>query len=127
MTAQQAAKTTLPSSLALEGKLPWRKLESGQDELSLQMHLQADEEAALSEDLAETFLEMMLERLRDKQPAIRGQAALALGRLADPGEQGDFVGDGVTDSYIRLLGTEKNKVCLQFGDPARSALLKLLT
>ena len=87
---------------------------------------QADEEAALSEDLAETFLEMMLERLRDKQPAIRCQAALALGRLADPGEQGNFVGDGVTDSYIRLLGTEKNKVCLQFGDPAWSALLKLL-
>ena len=112
MTAQQAAKHILPSSLALEGSLSWGKLESGQDELSLQMHLQADEEEALSEDLAETFLEMMLERLRDKQPAIRCQAALALGRLADPGEQGNFVGDGVTDSYIRLLGTEKNKVRL---------------
>ena len=54
----------------------------------------------------------MLERLRDKQPAIRCQAALALGRLADPGERGDFVGDGVTDSYVSLLGTEKNKARL---------------
>jgi len=55
-------------------------------------------------------MQMMLERLRDKQPAIRCQAALALARLADPGEEGDFVGDSVTDSYIKLLGTEKNKV-----------------
>lgn len=74
------------------------------------MPAQADEEAALSEDLAERFLKTMLERLRDKQPAVRCQAALALARLADPGEEGDFVGDGVTDSYIRLLGSEKNKV-----------------
>ena len=49
------------------------------------MH-QADEEAALSEDLADSLLETMLARLRDKQPAIRCQAALALARLADPGE-----------------------------------------
>lgn len=47
---------------------------------------QADEEAALSEDLAGSLLAAMLARLRDKQPAIRCQAALALARLADPGE-----------------------------------------
>ena len=80
--------------------------------LHCKIHVQADEEAALSEDLAETFLEMMLERLRDKQPAIRCQASLALGRLAAPGKQGNFAGDGVTNSYIRLLGTEKNKARL---------------
>jgi hypothetical protein len=50
------------------------------------MHAQADEEAALSDDLAERFLQTMLARLRDKQPAIRCQAALALARLADPGQ-----------------------------------------
>ncbi len=47
---------------------------------------QADEEAALSDDVAESVLQTMLKRLRDKQPAIRCQAALALARLADPGE-----------------------------------------
>ncbi len=71
---------------------------------------QADEEAALSEELAEGYMQMMLERLRDKQPGVRCQAALALARLADPGEEGDFGGDSITDSYVRLLGTEKNKV-----------------
>ena len=64
----------------------------------------------MSEELAEGYTQMMLERLRDKQPAVRCQAALALARLADPGEEGDFAGDCITDSYIRLLGTEKNKV-----------------
>ena len=71
---------------------------------------QADEEAALSEELAERYGQMMLERLRDKQPGVRCQAALALARLADPGEEGDFAGDAITDSYIQLLSTEKNKV-----------------
>lgn len=73
------------------------------------MAAQADEEAALSEELAEGYTQMMLERLRDKQPAVRCQAALALARLADPGEEGNFAGDSITDSYVRLLGTEKNK------------------
>jgi hypothetical protein len=74
------------------------------------VYTQADEEAALSEELAEGYMQMMLERLRDKQPAVRCQAALALARLADPGDAGDFVGDAVMESYMRLLGTEKNKV-----------------
>lgn len=47
---------------------------------------QADEEAALSDDVAESLLQTMLQRLRDTQPAVRCQAALALARLADPGE-----------------------------------------
>ncbi|BDA45173.1 probable condensin complex subunit 3 at N-terminal half [Coccomyxa sp. Obi] len=77
--------------------------------LQLIINNQADEEAALSEDLADSLLETMLARLRDKQPAIRCQAALALARLADPGEAGDFGGDAVTASYLKLLLIEKNK------------------
>ncbi|CAL8469060.1 g8601 [Coccomyxa elongata] len=77
--------------------------------LQLIINNQADEEAALSEDLADSLLETMLARLRDKQPAIRCQAALALARLADPGEAGDFGEDQVTASYLKLLSTEKNK------------------
>ena len=36
--------------------------------------------------MADALAEAMLARLRDRQPAIRCQAALALARLADPGE-----------------------------------------
>lgn len=63
----------------------------------------------MSEELAEGYMQMMLERLRDKQPGVRCQAALALARLADPGEEGDFAGDAITDSYIQLLSTEKDR------------------
>ncbi|EIE21059.1 hypothetical protein COCSUDRAFT_43416 [Coccomyxa subellipsoidea C-169] len=74
-----------------------------------QLSCLADEEAALSEDLADSLLATMLARLRDKQPAIRCQAALALARLADPGKAGDFADDAVTGSYLKLLSIEKNK------------------
>ena len=47
---------------------------------------QADDGAELSEDVANALASAMLARLRDRQPAVRCQAVLALARLADPGE-----------------------------------------
>ncbi len=47
---------------------------------------QADDGAELSEDVADALAGAMLARLRDRLPAVRCQAALALARLADPGE-----------------------------------------
>lgn len=49
------------------------------------MPAQADEDAALSEDLAERFLTMMLKRLRDKQPAARCQALTTAEALSSEG------------------------------------------
>lgn len=50
---------------------------------------QADDGAELSEDVADALLGAMLARLRDRVPGVRCQAALALARLADPGEVHD--------------------------------------
>lgn len=51
----------------------------------------------------------MLERLRDKVPVVRAQAARALSRLQDGGETNDFSEDAITSSFLHLLGAEKNK------------------
>lgn len=43
-------------------------------------------DAEVSAELAERMQAAMLERLKDKVPTVRAQAARALSRLADPGE-----------------------------------------
>ena len=66
-------------------------------------------EAEISDDLYERMEEVMLDRLRDKVPVVRAQAARALSRLQDSGEDGNFSDDVITTSFITLLGAEKNK------------------
>ena len=66
-------------------------------------------EAEISDDLYERMEEVMLDRLRDKVPVVRAQAARALSRLQDGGEDGNFSDDVITTSFITLLGAEKNK------------------
>ncbi|KAK9813545.1 hypothetical protein WJX73_006201 [Symbiochloris irregularis] len=66
-------------------------------------------ECELSEELVEGLQEALLERLRDKQAPVRVQAISALCRLADPGEDGDFAEDAITEGLIGLLNSEKNK------------------
>jgi condensin complex subunit 3 len=51
----------------------------------------------------------MLERLRDKVPLVRAQAARALSRLQDGGDSNDFSEDAITAAFVQLLGAEKNK------------------
>ena len=52
----------------------------------------------------ERMEECMLERLRDKIPVVRAQAARALSRLQDGGESNDFSEDAITASFVQLLG-----------------------
>ena len=66
-------------------------------------------EAEISDDLYERMEDVMLDRLRDKVPVVRAQAARALSRLQDGGEDGNFSDDVITTSFITLLGAEKNK------------------
>ena len=66
-------------------------------------------EAEISDELYERMEEVMLDRLRDKVPVVRAQAARALSRLQDGGEDGNFSDDVITTSFITLLGAEKNK------------------
>ena len=66
-------------------------------------------DAEISDDLYERMEEVMLERLRDKAPSVRAQAARALSRLQDSGEGGDFSEDAITTAFLQLLGAEKVK------------------
>jgi len=66
-------------------------------------------EAEVSDDLYDRMTEVMLERIRDKMPAVRAQAARALSRLQDGGESQDFSQDEITQAFVELLGSEKNK------------------
>ena len=67
------------------------------------------EEAELSEALAISLAEAAAARLADRAPPVRAAAVRVLGRLADPGESGDFAQDPVTSAYLRLLRTERHK------------------
>lgn len=66
-------------------------------------------EAEISDDLYERMTDVMLERIRDKMPPVRAQAARALSRLQDGGETEDFSQDDITQAFVELLGSEKNK------------------
>ena len=66
-------------------------------------------DAEVSDDLYERMTDVMLERIRDKMPAVRAQAARALSRLQDGGESQDFSQDEITQAFVELLGSEKNK------------------
>jgi condensin complex subunit 3 len=43
-------------------------------------------DAEVTEELADNMMAAMLERMKDKVPQVRAQAARALARLVDPGE-----------------------------------------
>ncbi|KAK9811687.1 hypothetical protein WJX72_008386 [[Myrmecia] bisecta] len=66
-------------------------------------------EAGISTELADQLQAAMLERLRDKIPKVREQAARVLTRLGDPGEDGSFANDPVTENLLQLLDIERNK------------------
>ena len=66
-------------------------------------------DAEISDDLYERMEAVMLERLRDKVSGVRAQAARALSRLQDGGQDGSFADDAITHSFVKLLGAEKNK------------------
>ncbi|KAK9849796.1 hypothetical protein WJX84_000078 [Apatococcus fuscideae] len=70
---------------------------------SIMDNLHAD--ADLSQEVAEKMEEAMLERLQDKVPGIRLQAARVLQRLAQPDEEDD----PITAGLVQLLQQEKNK------------------
>ncbi|CAL6413979.1 unnamed protein product [Bathycoccus prasinos] len=76
-------------------------------------------DAEISDDLYDQMEETMLERLRDNTPAVRAQAARALSRLQDGGEDADFSNSEITTAFIELIGGEKNK-------DARKAILGAL-
>ena len=77
------------------------------------------QDAEISDDLYDQMEETMLERLRDNTPAVRAQAARALSRLQDGGEDADFSNSEITTAFIELIGGEKNK-------DARKAILGAL-
>ncbi|CAH1247093.1 NCAPG [Branchiostoma lanceolatum] len=62
------------------------------------------EDAEVDDDLYDRIFECMLMRLRDKIPAIRVQAVLALTRLQDPSDQSC----AVITAYQYLLGCDPN-------------------
>ncbi|XP_019644482.1 PREDICTED: condensin complex subunit 3-like [Branchiostoma belcheri] len=62
------------------------------------------EDAEVDDDLYDRIFECMLMRLRDKIPAIRVQAVLALTRLQDPSDQSC----AVITAYLYLLGCDPN-------------------
>lgn len=66
-------------------------------------------DAEVSDELYERMTDVMLERIRDKMPPVRAQAARALSRLQDGGESDDFSQDDITQAFVELLGSEKNK------------------
>lgn len=66
-------------------------------------------DAEVSDELYERMTDAMLERIRDKMPPVRAQAARALSRLQDGGESDDFSQDEITQAFVELLGSEKNK------------------
>ena len=66
-------------------------------------------DAEVSDELYERMTDVMLERIRDKMPPVRAQAARALSRLQDGGETQDFSQDDITQAFVELLGSEKNK------------------
>jgi len=66
-------------------------------------------DAEVTEELAERLQWAMLQRAKDKVPQVRVQAIRALSRLADPGEDGLFLGDPVTDAMLQALESDKNK------------------
>ena len=76
-------------------------------------------DAEISDDLYDQMEETMLERLRDNTPVVRAQAARALSRLQDGGEDADFSTNEITVAFIELIGGEKNK-------DARKAILGAL-
>jgi condensin complex subunit 3 len=76
-------------------------------------------DAEISDDLYDQMEETMLERLRDNTPVVRAQAARALSRLQDGGEDADFSNSEITRAFIELIGGEKNK-------DARKAILGAL-
>lgn len=68
-----------------------------------------EEDAEVSDDLAEEIMSSMLERLQDKVPQVRAQAARALARLQDPGDDATFEHDPIVEAYRHLLACDKNK------------------
>ncbi len=66
-------------------------------------------DAEVSDELYERMTDVMLERIRDKMPPVRAQAARALSRLQDGGDAQDFSQDDITQAFVELLGSEKNK------------------
>lgn len=68
-----------------------------------------EEDAEVSDDLAQEIMTSMLERLQDKVPQVRAQAARALARLQDPGENATFEDDPIVEAYKHILACDKNK------------------
>ena len=85
-------------------------------------------EAEISDDLYERMEDVMLDRLRDKVPVVRAQAARALSRLQDGGEDGNFsddvavvgngpLGGGGQRAAINTCDVVVRRVCGSYGRP----------
>eukprot|EP00803_Ostreobium_quekettii_P009184 evm.model.scf_1812.3 EVM.evm.TU.scf_1812.3 scf_1812:21805-25799(+) len=65
-----------------------------------------DEEYQVDSGLAEALCGALMGRLADVNKGVRAQAALALQRLRDPGEGGEFDRDAVTGRLLEVLRCE---------------------
>ena len=63
-----------------------------------------DDEACIDDDIADSILEHILKRLRDKQPPVRVQAVYALSRLQDPTDNEC----PVISCYLQMMATDSS-------------------
>ena len=66
-------------------------------------------QVSLPNNLLEELQNQIRCRLKDKVPQVRAQAARALARFQEAGEDEEFANDPITEAYSQMVGSDRNK------------------